>query len=112
MRSRSILNSSTQWGSYGAIWMRPQIKYIAGYQVARVSAITHLAPVSTIEPWEGTGNFLVNFAEPAHKLDPVSIVKSGKVKPLQGPRYAIRQQIENAKTLDDVWTPKAVKSAG
>jgi hypothetical protein len=30
--------------------MRPQIKYIAAYQVAPISAITHIAPVQSIEP--------------------------------------------------------------
>lgn len=31
--------------------MRPQIKYIAAYQVRPISAITHVASVSSIEPW-------------------------------------------------------------
>ena len=34
--------------------MRPQIKYIAVYQVAPQSAITYVAPVSSIEPWDET----------------------------------------------------------
>lgn len=32
--------------------MRPQIKYIAGYQVAPISSITHIAPVKSIQPWK------------------------------------------------------------
>ncbi|MGV2438033.1 MAG UNVERIFIED_CONTAM: hypothetical protein LVT10_26735 [Anaerolineae bacterium] len=41
--------------------MRRQIKHIAVYQVSPISAITHVAPVSSIEPWRGTGKFVVNF---------------------------------------------------
>ena len=33
--------------------MKPKIHYIAVYQVAPVSAITHVAEVADIEPWKG-----------------------------------------------------------
>ena len=36
--------------------MRPQIKYIAVYQVAPISAITHIAPVRDVEPWQDSGS--------------------------------------------------------
>jgi hypothetical protein len=45
--------------------MRPQIKYVAAYRVAPTSAITHIAPVRSIEPWKDTDKFVLNFAEPA-----------------------------------------------
>jgi hypothetical protein len=83
--------------------MRPQIKYIAAYRVAPASAITHVAPVSSIEPWKGSGKFVVNFAEPAKEIGPISLVKGGRVKALQNLRYTTRQKLESAKTLDDVW---------
>ncbi|HEV2493070.1 MAG TPA: hypothetical protein VG204_08370 [Terriglobia bacterium] len=83
--------------------MRPQIKYIAGYQVAPVSAITHIAPVGSIEPWKDTGKFVVNFSEPARALGPIPLVKSGRVKALQNLRYTARQKLEAAKSLDDIW---------
>jgi hypothetical protein len=51
--------------------MRSQIKYIATYQVAPISAITHIAPVKSIEPWKDSGKFVVNFAEPARAIDPI-----------------------------------------
>jgi hypothetical protein len=53
--------------------MRPQIKYIAAYRVAPVSAITHIAPVKSIEPWKDTAKFVVNFAEPAREIGPIEI---------------------------------------
>jgi hypothetical protein len=83
--------------------MRPQIKYIAAYRVAPVSAITHIAPVRSIEPWRDTEKFVLNFAEPAKEVGPISLVKGGRVKALQNLRYTNRQTIEQAKTLDDIW---------
>lgn len=83
--------------------MRPQIRYIAAYQVAPVSAITHIAPVRSIEPWKDTDKFVLYFAEPAKGIGPIPLVKGGKVKPLYNLRYTSREILERAKTLDDVW---------
>ncbi len=83
--------------------MRPQIKYIAGYQVAPVSAITHLAPVKAIEPWKDSGKVVVEFAEPAREIGPINLVKGGRVKALQNLRYTTRERLLAANTLDDVW---------
>ncbi len=83
--------------------MRPQIKYIAVYQVAPVSAITHIAPVSSIEPWQDTNKVVLNFAEPARAIGPIPLVKGSKGKAPQSPRYTNRHTIEQAKTLDDIW---------
>jgi len=83
--------------------MRPQIQFIALYQVAPVSAITHIAPVKSIEPWKDTGKFVVNFATPAREIGPVPLVKGGRVKALQNLRYTTRVRLEAAKTLDEIW---------
>jgi hypothetical protein len=63
--------------------MRPQIKYVAAYQVAPVSAITHLATVKSIEPWKDTGKFVINFGEPAKEIAPIPMLKLGRVKTFQ-----------------------------
>jgi len=73
------------------------------YRVAPISAITHIAPVRSIEPWKDSAKFVLNFAEPAKETGPISLVKGGKVKALQSLRYTNRQTIEQAKTLDDIW---------
>ncbi len=83
--------------------MRPQIKYIAAYRVAPVSAITHIAPVKSIEPWKDTGKFVLNFAEPAREMGPIELVKGGRGKALQNLRYTTRARLEGAKTLDEIW---------
>jgi hypothetical protein len=83
--------------------MRPQIKHIALYQVAPVSAITHVAPVMSIEPWKDTGKFVVNFADKAKEIGPIPLVKHGKVKPLYNLRYTTYSRLEAAKNLDEIW---------
>jgi len=83
--------------------MRPQIKYVAVYQVAPVSAITHIAPVKSIEPWKETDKVVLNFAEPAQPIGPIQLLRGGKVKPLYNLRYTTYSRLANAKTLDDLW---------
>ena len=83
--------------------MRPQIKNIALYQVAPVSAITHIAEVRSIEPWKETGKYVVNFAAPAKPIGPIPLVKAGRVRALQNLRYTTRAKVEQARTLDDIW---------
>lgn len=80
--------------------MRPQIKWIAAYQVAPISAITHVAPVSSIEPWEDTNKFVLNFTEPAHSINPIR--RGEKLRFLQNIKYTTFERLENAKTLDDL----------
>ena len=86
--------------------MRPIIKYIASYRVDPTSAITHLAPVRSIEPWGTGGKFVVNFAEPAHPIGPIRLVskeEGGKVRAPQASRYTVKHRLDEAKTLDDLW---------
>lgn len=83
--------------------MRPQIKYIAAYRVAPVSAITHIATVRSIEPWRDTQKFVLNFAEPAEEIEPIRLGTKGKGKAPQAPRYTSKSRLEAAKTLDDIW---------
>jgi hypothetical protein len=81
----------------------PRIKYIAVYQVAPVSAITHWAPVKNIEPWQDSGKFVVNFAETAKEISPISLVTKSRVKALQNIRYTSFDKLQRAKTLDEVF---------
>ena len=83
--------------------MRPQIKYIAGYQVAPIQAITHIAPVKSIAPWKDSDKVVLDFAEPAKEIGPIALLKGGHVKGLQNLHYTTRKRLETAKTLDDVW---------
>jgi hypothetical protein len=83
--------------------MAEQIKYIAAYQVKPISAITYIAKVSSIQPWQDTGKVVLNFYEPATQVGPIKLVKGGKVSAPQGIRYTNHQKLESAKTLDDAF---------
>jgi len=83
--------------------MRPQIKYIAAYQAKPISAITYIAPVKSIEPWKDTGKVVVNFSEPAEKIGPIALARSGRVKGPQNLRYTSREKLLSAKNLDELW---------
>ena len=82
--------------------MIPKIKYIAAYQVAPISAITHIAEVKSIEQWKDTNKYILHFTEPAEKIKKVPLGTS-KGKAPQSPRYSSKDRILNAKSLDNVF---------
>lgn len=82
--------------------MIPKIKYIAAYQVAPVSAITHLAEVKSIEQWKDTNKYIVYFNGSAQKIKKV-VLGNSKGKAPQSLRYSSKQRILNASTLDNVF---------
>ena len=81
--------------------MIPKIKYIAAYQVAPISAITHIAGVKSIEQWKDTNKYILHFTEPAEKIKKVPL-GTNKGKAPQSPRYSSRDRLLNAKSLDNV----------
>ena len=83
--------------------MKPKIEWIAAYRVAPISAITHIAPVKSIEQFEDTNKYILIFSEPAQKIDPVKLVNKGTVKAPQAPRYTSMERLQNAKTLDEAF---------
>jgi len=77
-----------------------RIKWCAAYQVAPVSAITHIAPVDRIVQFGEQGQYKLIFSSPAVKLDhpiPLGAIKSGA---MQGPRYTTLSKIKSAKDFD------------
>lgn len=83
--------------------MIPKVKYIAAYQVAPVSAITHIAEIKSIEQYENTNKYIVHFTEPAEKINAVPLKGKGQGKVPQSPRYSSRNRILSADSLDDVF---------
>jgi hypothetical protein len=83
--------------------VQSQIKYIAAYQTAPVSAITHVAPVKSIEAWDEGGKVVLYFAEPARPLGPLQLVKGGKTQAPQSPRYTTHRRLLKARNLDDAF---------
>jgi hypothetical protein len=85
--------------------MVPRIKYIAVYQSAPVSAITHVAPVRDIELWRGGPKYVLNFSEPAKEIGPLKLVPkpTGAVKAPQAPRYTAYSKLTKATNLDEAF---------
>lgn len=81
--------------------MLDQIKYVAVYQTQPVSAITHYAPVSRIEPYGEEGKYKLVFSEKAKPIGPIPFgdAPSGI---MQGPRYTSYAKLLTAKKLMDV----------
>lgn len=83
--------------------MIPQIKHIAAYRVAPISAITHIAPVSNIAPWKDTGKYCLEFAEPAQEIPHIKLDPSGKGLAPQAPRYTTMEKLKQAKVLSEAF---------
>jgi hypothetical protein len=82
----------------------PKIKYIAAYQVAPISAITHIAEIHEIVPYQDSGKYLVNFKGKAKKLDNVVRLKEGKVgSQPQSARYTSYDKLMSAKYVHELW---------
>ena len=83
--------------------MLDKIKYIAAYQVAPVSGITHIAEVERIEKYKDTNKYIVYFKpNTTQKLNKIGLGKKKGQAP-QGPRYSSYDLITKATNLDDLW---------
>ena len=80
--------------------MIPQLEYIAVYRTRPQSAVTHVAPIQSIEPWEDTDKYVVNFAEPADKIE--HIPGGSRRGHIQNIMYTTFERLEAAETLDDL----------
>lgn len=65
--------------------MIPKLKYIAVYRCSPVSAITHIAKIKEILPYQNTRKYLLKFEENSIKKLKKSIKRS-KNDSLRGPR--------------------------
>lgn len=82
--------------------MLNEIKYIAAYQSAPVSAITHYAEVDTIEVYGEGGKYKLNFKAPAVKIDPIKFGDAKKGS-LQSPRYTSFAKLLKVKTVKELF---------
>lgn len=79
-----------------------EIKYIAAYQSAPVSAITHYAEVDSIESYGDGGKYKLNFKAPAVKIDPIKF-GNAKAGSLQSPRYTSLEKMLKVKTVKELF---------
>ena len=83
--------------------MLPQIRHIAAYQTAPVSAITHVAEVERIEPYGDTGKYRLVFAKPARRLEKPIPYADAPQGVLQGPRYTSYAKLLAAQRVMDIF---------
>jgi hypothetical protein len=83
--------------------MLDKIKYIAAYQVAPVSAITHYAEVARIEKWNDTNKYILYFKNQPIRIEPIPLNKARKGLAPQAPRYTSLQRLLKAKDLGEVF---------
>lgn len=81
----------------------PGLKYIAAYQVAPVSAITHVAEIAEIKPYEDSGKYKVIFKTPAIEIQPIKLDPNDINSRPQAPRYTNYQKLKTARTLTELW---------
>lgn len=78
----------------------PDLKYIAGYQVAPVSAVTHIAKIKTIvESDVDPGKYKVIFDGPPQEIKHIPLGKKSKI---QGPAYCEFKKISSSKNVDEL----------
>ena len=82
--------------------MLPKIKYIAAYQSAPISAITHYAPVERIEPYGDEGKYRLVFSAPAKPVGPIPFADAPPGS-MQGPRYVSLSRLLSAKKVTDTF---------
>jgi len=83
--------------------MAPQLKYVAAYRTAPISAITYCAPIRSTEPWKNTGKVVINFAEPAQEINHLELIENGRVAPLYNLRYTNFEKLKKATNLDEAF---------
>ena len=101
--NRVFLGEKSWWSIRISASMLDRIKYIAAYQVAPISAITHLAEVERIEKYKDTNKYIVYFKETAKEIKHIKLDKGKKGIAPQAPRYTTYERLLIAKVLTDVF---------
>lgn len=83
--------------------MLEKIKYIAAYQTAPISAITHIAVVDRIEPYGDEGKYKLIFSEVAKKLDKPIPFGNSTQGLMQAPKYTSYEKLKYAKQVSDLF---------
>lgn len=80
-----------------------QLKFIAAYQVSPISAVTHFAPIDSIELYGDAGKYKVIFAEPAQELENKIEIADAPAGSLQSLRYTSSEKLFSAAVVSDLF---------
>jgi hypothetical protein len=97
-----FLGQNAWWAIRIGSGMIPKIKYIAAYQSQPVRALTHVAPVASIEPYGEDGKYKLLFSEPAKPIGPIPFADAPSGA-MQGPRYTTYARLMSAKKITDLF---------
>lgn len=97
-----FLGQNAWWAIRIGGGMIPKIKYIAAYQSTPISAVTHVAPVASIEPYGEDGKYKLIFSEPARPIGPIPFADASSGS-MQGPRYTTYARLMTAKKVADLF---------
>ncbi len=97
-----FLGQNAWWAIRIGGGMIPKVKYIAAYQSNPISAVTHVAPVASIEPYGEDGKYKLNFSEPARSIGPIPFADAPSGS-MQGPRYTNYARLMAAKKVADLF---------
>lgn len=82
----------------------PKLKYIGAYRVAPISAVTHIAEIADVVPFQDSGKYLVKFKSKAVELKtPVKLEVGRLGSAPQGPRYTTHKKILSSSWLHEIW---------
>ena len=99
---RSVFIEQNRWYSIRiGGGMIPRIKYIAAYQSAPISAVTHYAPVERIEPYGDGGKYQLIFSEPAKELE--NPIGNAPLGAFQSIRYTNISKLLSATETSDLF---------
>lgn len=83
--------------------MLPLIKYVAAYQTAPISAVTHYAPVERIEPYGESGKYRLVFLKPAEELPQRIPLGNAPSTTMMGPRYTSLNKLKAAASVAELF---------
>lgn len=81
----------------------PDLKYIAGYRVGQIKAVTHYAKIKEIVPYGDEGKYKINFVDAAIKLEKPINFAPGKDSSLQASRYTRFDKLHNSTNLSELF---------
>jgi len=100
---RVFVGQNAWWAIRISGGMLEKIKYIAAYQTAPISAVTHIASVERIEPYGEEGKYKLIFSEPAKELENPIPVADAPRGMMQSIRYTNHEKLKTAKKVAELF---------